>query len=338
MAEYNRTQDPEYGYAPPPIPPNKESEYGQQQGYRQPSQAPPPIDYSTKPNVNAGPSFERQFKIERPKWNDAWFIPIFLAVVGGFIAVAAICLRSYVIHRGFEGSSIYNTSNTFSLNTNTIILFGFAILVAVVLSILYYSMARIFPKQFIIVTMILNLTAAFGTAIYYLVEKYWSAGIVFLVFALFSAWCYWTMRYRIPFASLVLKTIVDVTRIVPSTLFISALGALVAGAFGMLLSVVLLSIYVRYDPNGNNPQCANGGCNQAKLVGLIVFVTIAGFYISEVIKNVIHTSISGVYGSWYYCYRSNQGMPRWPAFGAFKRAMTYSFGSITFGSSDCSNY
>ena len=146
------------------------------------------------------------------------------------------------------------------------------------------------------------------------------------------------MRYRIPFASLVLKTIVDVTRIVPSTLFISALGALVAGAFGMLLSVVLVSIYVRYDPNGNNPQCANGGCNQAKLVGLIVFVTFAGFYISEVIKNVIHTSISGVYGSWYYCYRSNQGMPRWPAFGAFKRAMTYSFGSITFGSSDCSNY
>lgn len=30
--------------------------------------------------------------------------------------------------------------------------------------------------------------------------------------------------------------------------------------------------------------------------------------------------------------KSDQGMPRWPAFGALKRAMTYSFGSICFGS------
>lgn len=39
-----------------------------------------------------------------------------------------------------------------------------------------------------------------------------------------------------------------------------------------------------------------------------------------------------VYGSWYFCSRSSQSMPSHPTLGAFKRAITYSFGSISFGS------
>jgi hypothetical protein len=113
---------------------------------------------------------------------------------------------------------------------------------------------------------------------------------------------------------------------------ISALGAIVSGAFAVFFSVVMVSTYVKYNTDPNNPSCANGGCSSAKLVGLLIYITFAAYYISEVIKNVIHTSICGVYGSWYYCYRSDQGMPKWPAWGAFKRSMTYSFGSITFGS------
>lgn len=53
------------------------------------------------------------------------------------------------------------------------------------------------------------------------------------------------------------------------------------------------------------------------------------YWISEVIKNVIHTTISGLYGSWYFCPNS---MPKGPTRGAFKRAVTTSFGSISFGS------
>lgn len=37
-----------------------------------------------------------------------------------------------------------------------------------------------------------------------------------------------------------------------------------------------------------------------------------------------------VYGSWYFCSKSE--MPKHPTIGAFKRSMTYSFGSICFGS------
>lgn len=39
-----------------------------------------------------------------------------------------------------------------------------------------------------------------------------------------------------------------------------------------------------------------------------------------------------VYGSWYFCSNSPAGMPKRPTIGAFKRTMTYSFGSVSFGS------
>lgn len=48
------------------------------------------------------------------------------------------------------------------------------------------------------------------------------------------------------------------------------------------------------------------------------------------IKNVTHTTISGVFGSWYFFNPSER--PKKVTRGAFKRSMTYSFGSISLGS------
>lgn len=298
----------------------------QQPGYSQ--FGPPPVNYETKP-TGEGPAFTDKFSVPKPKWNDVLFIPVFLATVGGFVAVAAISLSDYVNNRGFEGTSIYNTQNDFGLNTHTIILFSFVSVAAVVVAFLYYLLARIFTKQFIIITMILQVAWALGTAIYYLIAKYWSAGIVALIWAAISAFCYWTMRHRIPFATLVLKTIIDVTRLFPSTLISSAIGALASGALSVFFSVVMVAVYMKWSPNSDNP---NGTGSQGKLIGLVIFVIFATYYMSEVLKNIIRVTVSGIYGSWYYCYKSDQGMPRHPALGAFRRAMTYSFGSICFGS------
>jgi uncharacterized membrane protein len=61
----------------------------------------------------------------------------------------------------------------------------------------YVWLARIFTKQFIWVTGILNIVFAFATAIYMLSRKYWSGGIVFLLFAIFAVICFisWIPRY-----------------------------------------------------------------------------------------------------------------------------------------------
>jgi hypothetical protein len=56
------------------------------------------------------------------------------------------------------------------------------------------------------------------------------------------------------------------------------------------------------------------------------------FWHSEVIKNVVHVTISGVFGVYYFFEGSAAGAPSSPTLGSAKRALTTSFGSICFGS------
>ncbi|ODV76844.1 protein PNS1 [Suhomyces tanzawaensis NRRL Y-17324] len=336
-------------YSPPSYPPNSQAHHypppessfnssGQgQQGYNtnetyhvQPDME--KMQYNQRPEPSK--DFDESFKIERPKFNDWPFAVFFLLVVGGFIAVAGITLNALRKTFGFQGSSIYDSRNSFTMNTNTIILFAFIIVLGIVLSAGIIVYARKAPRLFITTGLILNVILGLGTCIYYFVMHYYSAAIVFLVFTLLSAWCYWSARSRIPFSATVLQIAIDVMKRYPSTLMTSLIGIVVSGAFSVLFSVVIVATYVKYDPNSLNQGCdvAGGSCSQSKLIGVLVFVFFAGYYISEVIKNVIHVVISGIYGTWYYLANSDQGEPKHPALGALKRALTYCFGSICFGS------
>ncbi|CAI4065029.1 hypothetical protein SUVZ_08G1950 [Saccharomyces uvarum] len=282
-------------------------------------------------------SYEEAFPTEndnKPKWNDWPFTILFLCTVGGFIAIASITLRAWSQNYNSTGSGIYDSSDTGTLDTNAAILLVFSCVIALVFSVLGLTLCRMYPKYFIYCGMIFNLVAALGTAIMYMALKYWSAGIAFLVFTGITAWCYWGMRSRIPLSVAVLKVVIDATKKCPQILFVSLVGSIVASAFGFLFSTVIVATYMKYDPSSSNSGCdvSGGGCSHSKLIGVLVVVFFCGYYISEVIKNVIHCVISGVFGCWYYMSKSDQKMPKWPAFGALKRAMTYSFGSICFGS------
>lgn len=46
----------------------------------------------------------------------------------------------------------------------------------------------------------------------------------------------------------------------------------------------------------------------------------------------MHSIVAGVYGSWFFCAGKPGGMPSGATRGAARRAFTYSFGSISFGS------
>ncbi|PHH64759.1 hypothetical protein CDD81_4021 [Ophiocordyceps australis] len=316
--------------APPPqhdyynAPPNANGGYPQQPTYG----APPPYSYNPPQPNDEKYSFDEAFKIEKPKYNDWWAGLLLIGVFAGFVVISGITIRTYAT-TGNTGGGIYGGSNNFSLDANTIILFAFVLVVAFVLSWLYILIARLFPKQFIWVTGILNICWALGTAIFYLWRKYWSAGIVFLIFACFTAFAFWTWIPRIPFSALMLKTTINVSKRYGHVYLVSVIGGFLATALSAWFAVTLVAIYVKYEPSDNNPECRNGNCSKAKVIGLIVYVTFAMYWISEWLKNTIHTIISGVYGSWYFAVHN---FPRAATRGAAKRALTYSFGSISLGS------
>jgi len=71
--------------------------------------------------------------------------------------------------------------------------------------------------------------------------------------------------------------------------------------------------------------------NQTAAIIMLVFLVFSYYWVSEVIKNVVHVTVSGVVATWYFL-RGSPSMPESPTFGALHRAMTTSFGSICLGS------
>jgi hypothetical protein len=257
-----------------------------------------------------------------------------IIVFMGFAAVSGISIQGYSATKGTSNQGgIYGGNNNFGLSTNTIILFAFVLAIALICSYAYFTLARAFTKQFIWITAILHIIFGLGTAIVYFARHYYSAAVVFLIFSVFYIFCFITWIPRIPFSVLMLQTAIDVAKQYGHVFMVSFLGGLAATAFAAWFSVTLVAIYVKYEP-GSNPACSQGagGCSTSTVIGLLVFVTFAGYWISEWIKNTIHTTIAGVYGSWYFCSQKPEGMPTGATRGAFKRAMTTSFGSISFGS------
>ena len=203
---------------------------------------------------------------------------------------------------------------------------------AFILSFVYFWMIRAFTKQIIWITGILQIVFGLGTAIVYFARGYYSAAVVFLIFAIFYIICFVSWIPRIPFSVLMLQTTIDVAKNYGHVFVVSFMGGVISLAFGAWFSVTLVAIYAKYQPGGAGCEVGAGSCSKGKVIGLIVFITFAGYWITEVLKNVIHVTISGVYGSWYFCSNQPGGFPKNATRGAFKRAMTYSFGSISFGS------
>ena len=255
--------------------------------------------------------------------------------------MSGLSLEGYSANKSFSGGGIYHAGNDFSLNTNTVVLFVFVLAVAFVLSWGYFTMARAFTKQFIWITGILHIIFGFGTAIFYFIEKYYSAAVVFLIFAVFSLVCFVSWIPRIPFSVVMLQKTMDIAKTFGHVFLVSAIGGIASVAFGAWFSLTLVSVYVKYEPNGggSNPACSAsssssgaGGCSSAKVIGILVFITFAGYWITEWIKNTMHTIVAGVYGSWFFCAGKPGGMPSGATRGAARRAFTYSFGSISLGS------
>ena len=147
-------QPPTQGYAGPP-----HQQYAPQQ-YAPAQHMPPPPTYNANYGGGGGdtkPSFEQTFKVEKPKWNDLWATAALLAVAAGVVAISVLTISKYSSTYGFQGGGIYGSSNDFGLTTNTIVLFGFCLLVAFVLGFAYVWLARQFTKAFIWVTGILNI-------------------------------------------------------------------------------------------------------------------------------------------------------------------------------------
>ncbi|KAI9678273.1 MAG: putative choline transporter, neither null mutation nor overexpression affects choline transport [Caeruleum heppii] len=207
---------------------------------------PPPYTVNNgPPTVNEGRTFDQDFKINKPKWNDLWAGILLIITFLGFVAVSAISLQGYSFAKSFNGSGIYDSRNEFGLTTNTLLLFLFVLALAFVCSAVFFLLARTFTKQFIWIAGIVNIVVGLGTAAVYFARQYYSAAIVFLIFSVFYIICFISWIPRIPFSVIILQTVMDVSRHHGHMFTVSLLGGIVSAAFGAWFSITLTAIYVK---------------------------------------------------------------------------------------------
>lgn len=97
--------------------------------------------------------------------------------------------------------------------------------------------------------------------------------------------------------------------------------------FGLALNYQYFQTVSNCRPVDNKMVCDNNALYIA-----MVYLNFVMFWNTEVIKNVIHVTISGVFGVYYFFEGSAAGAPASPTLASAKRALTTSFGSICFGS------
>ncbi|KAI0998976.1 hypothetical protein K3495_g9220 [Podosphaera aphanis] len=128
-----------------------------------------------------------------------------------------------------------------------------------------------------------------------------------------------------------LQTVIDISGEFGHIFIVSLIGGFCATIFGAWFAITLMAVFVRYlkaDPDlGNTPPHL-----EKEFIGLMIFISFAGYWITELIRNVMYASISAIYGSWYLFSQAPGGVPTGPTKGAFRRVISYNFGSICFGS------
>ncbi|KAJ3362269.1 putative choline transporter, neither null mutation nor overexpression affects choline transport [Allomyces javanicus] len=359
-------------YAPSPTPmyPDQQPMYPmQQQGGGAMPQYPPVQPYppqqqggappKTEPTPGAPPQYgSQQVFVEQPQGTggrfappkgpqDLWAAILFIVHLGAFIALAAISIPKI----DFATMSLKSGATPFSgrapasrspqgggigLSKSAISAMVIGVVAAGVLSLCYLLAMRRFPKKLIKFTFFFAIAYYIAAAVLsFVLTKNIATAIVSLVIVLIFALCYRAYRERMPFASVMLATVADVTMKYGGTVWTGIFGLVLGLGYLIFWAVSIIAFYLYF---GNPTTTTSPSTGQTRttvngtLYPIYVFSLLSWYWTSQVISNVVHVTVAGVFASFYFLSGSPTGMPSSPTWGAFKRATTTSFGSICFGS------
>ncbi|GAA5991163.1 hypothetical protein JCM10908_006567 [Rhodotorula pacifica] len=306
--------------APQGMPPKTQEAQYYQQGQAAGGQG-----YNAPPQKSEG-MIEGRFDDMKPKWNDLIFALIFLAQLGAFIAIAVISLRALPASESTGG--IGSIGNATTINASMGWMLAIIAGAGFVFSALLLLIVRTFTKIIFEICLLLSLVTTIGYAIYMYTQKYWSGAIIWTIFAVFAILAYPGMRRRIPLSRQLLIYVIRVAKVHPSVYVVALFGAFLTAAYSAFWGIAVAGIYQKWEPGSAGSGTSGGTPSYGAVTGLMVFAVFNLYYTTQFITNLFLTTEAGIFGAFYYGGADAKKV----AWGAFKRASTYSFGSIAFGS------
>ncbi|KAJ1660850.1 pH nine-sensitive protein 1 [Dispira simplex] len=329
---YPQQQPPLMVYPPPQAPP---AQYGGGVPPPPPNYYLPPENGGAPPKVDYGQGSEKYNAT--PVYRDLWAAILFLTFFVSFIVYSILSIRSLPTGTFSNNGAFRDSQNFFSLPT--IVCFLIVAAAGILLSGGYVLLMQAFPKPMIIVSFWAAAIAGIATGAYYIYRGlYWAGGLA-LVFGILYAAMWFYFRHRVPFATLMLTTVVKIMRQFPATLVLGFVFLIIHTVFAIWWIVTFTSSFSymkKFESCRNYTNSAgrpDHSCSNGALIGVIIYLALVWYWVSQIISNVLHTTVAGVFATHYFFDGTLQGYPTTnPTLSALKRAATNSFGSICLGS------
>jgi hypothetical protein len=222
-----------------------------------------------------------------PQFRDAWAAILFVSHLCGIFYIS---FAWGIPSLDFEYASYGSTDEVHFAG------FLYLCLTASVAALIFAGMALSimsrFAEQMVQISLFFSIGCSVLLTIFFIYEKLWLGAVVSSLGALWG-WCYArAVQRRIPFAAANLKTGLTALRSNGGLSIMAYAMVLVINMFSILWMLAFLGVYMR------TATCENGECTSHMSGAVIVLMLLSYYWTSEVGKNVVHATTSGVVGTW----------------------------------------
>ena len=250
--------------------------------------------YSAPPppaNGSQGDGSGRFNFLNSPRFPDLWATLLFLANLVAFGILSALGFVAFT-NRKPSSSTPSNTTPSLAFpkgaETQLFTILGITIAGSFVISIGYFLLMRTFGRFMIKLSMTVSILGYFAYAFALLYFKQYFFGILMVILAIINAVWFYAVRRRIPLAAITMETVCGVVARFPSLLIITVLSLAIQVAFSGWWSYSTMGLQVKYKDDSTTMYI------------VLVYVLFSLYWVAQVLKNTLHVTVAGVFGSFFF--------------------------------------
>jgi len=289
-----------------------------------------------------------EIAFKEPRWRDVPCIFLFVLFLVGLVVIACIDLSDYSHTKCYR--SHYGDPWVALFRPEILGIVAVCNLLTFVGAALYYTLAAACPKQFLGVSMAIELAVSLGCAVFHLAQHQWLSGTFSTVWLVFSALLYWGVQRFVKRATGHLAVVVGVAARNPSMLLICTLGAILCAAWSVLIAAVTLASFGK----AITSECSarHAARTEGQFLAVVIYLGITNYLFVEAVKAVVRISVCYTYGWWCFVpsgdrppgppsvtgHRPNTHRPTefpsipYASWLGLLAGLSYSFGSVCFSS------
>jgi hypothetical protein len=259
---------------------------------------------------------KNQVTPSKPVFQDLWAAVLYYLHLAVFLGLGVFCILAATNRMSSGGNKDIGVNVAPSDD-----IIGFVVAMTATVSLIftgsYLFLMYKYPKELIYVTFLVSIGMTGAMGVWYLYVTEITGAVMMFLFTGLYALLFFMWRSRIPFAALVLESVVAVLKKYPAMLNVVAVNLVVG---------ILYAVFWFVSVMGASTQFSGG---TLKIVTF--YFAFSLFWSMQVFANTAHVTLSGVFATYYFLEGTGQAV-RNPTAAAFRRALSYSFGSVCFGS------